>query len=403
MTKKYLPTRTSQAKSVLLIGLFIFLYIIDNSLIASLIGSSGYNLVIKPLLFGGLALIIWLMPAIHPRATRKQRQSINVWAFNFAIVYIVILILAGLIDGLGQSPYDHSITGIIINVFVVGSILLGKELLRGYVVNSLSKDENYFIFVLVALIMTITSISLKRFTEISEYVDIVKFLAKNFAPEFSKNIFATYLAYLGGPISSLIYVGLLQAFHWLSPVLPDLKWITTALIGILCPIFSLTFMQTIFYTETKALKKSERNEESPLGWIITCLAAIGIIWFSVGVFSIYPSVIATGSMEPLIKPGDVILVEKVKNMEDINNLQVGDVIQFRSDDNILISHRIMDLVEEDKLVSFRTKGDNNSGSDIDLVKPEQIKGKIIKVVPKVGWPTLLLKSRKEIPLEKIVF
>ena len=52
---------------------------------------------------------------------------------------------------------------------------------------------------------------------------------------------------------------------------------------------------------------------------------------------------------------------------------------------------------------FYTKGDNNSAVDFEPVHPEQVKGKIIKVIPKVGWPTLLIKTNKNIDLEGIVF
>ena len=36
-------------------------------------------------------------------------------------------------------------------------------------------------------------------------------------------------------------------------------------------------------------------------------------------------------MEPEIKPVDVILVEKVKDMDDINALKIDDIIQFQRD------------------------------------------------------------------------
>ena len=44
--------------------------------------------------------------------------------------------------------------------------------------------------------------------------------------------------------------------------------------------------------------------------ILTGVTGVLIIWFAVGLFPIYPSVIITGSMEPLIKPGDIVLLKK---------------------------------------------------------------------------------------------
>ncbi len=234
------------------------------------------------------------------------------------------------------------------------------------------------------------------------YEALVKYLAEFLAPDFAKNLFATYLAFLGGTLSSIIYLGLIDAFHWFSPILPDLKWITTALTGVLVPVFSLSLMQMFYLSEAKLLKLSDKEQEGPFGWMLTSIFSIAIVWFAVGVFPVYPSVIATGSMEPMIKPGDVILVDKATSIEEIYSLREGDVIQF-SRDAILISHRIIEIVEEEGVKLFYTKGDNNSAPDFAPVRPEQVKGKIIKVVPKIGWPTLLIKSNREIDINEIVF
>lgn len=403
MIKGFLPTRKSNKKCYLLIGLMLLIYILENSFIATLINNSTFNYIIKPILWIGIAYITWRFPYIRPKGKLKLKSMIYFWALNFAIIYILISVSAGIVDALGKSPYNHSLRGILTNVIYVGSALVGREFIRSYLVNSFTKKENYIIFTSIAILMTITSISFKRFIDIKSYQDLVKFIAQYIAPEFAQNLFATYLVYLGGPKASIIYLGIIQGFHWLSPILPDLKWITTALIGVLCPVFFMISLQTIYLKSSKQLKKTDEEEENPISWMITSIISIGIIWFAVGVFPVYPSVIATGSMEPMIKPGDVILVRKIVDMEGINNLKVDDVIQFRRD-TILISHRIIDIKNHEKEgLQFKTKGDNNSGPDTELIKPEDVKGIIVGTVPKVGWPTLLIKSDKDIPLDDIVY
>ncbi|MCT4607111.1 MAG: signal peptidase I [Marinisporobacter sp.] len=396
--EKFLPTKASKSRCCLLIGVMICLYLLENASITSFIDSRIFNYIIKPILWIGVAYIVWLLPKVRAKGLLKLRSFLNWWAFNFAVIYIMVSVVAGMIDGFGKSPYSHSPIGIITNIIFIGSMLVGREFIRSFIVNNLTKDEKYLIFILVALFMTITNISLNRFTHLNGKVEIVKFIAQYFAPEFSQNLLVTYLVYLGGALPAIIYLGIVQGFHWLCPILPDLKWITKALIGVLCPVFFLMSMQSIYLEESKEILKREKDKESTISWIITSILSIAIIWFAVGVFPIYPSVIATGSMEPMIKPGDVIIVKKI----DGNNVKIGEVIQFRRD-NILISHRVIEIKEDDQGKSYRTKGDNNSAPDSDFVKPEQIKGKITYVVPKIGWPTLLMKSKEDIPLEKIVF
>ena len=401
--EEFLPTKSSSKRCLVLMTLLLSIYILENSPITRYIDSIIFNYILLPILWIGLTYFIWKSPHIRPKGKLKLKSFLNFWALNFAIIFIVISILAGVIDALGKSPYNHSLKGILTNAIFVGSALIGREFVRSYLVNSFTKKENYLVFVLISMLMTFTSISFKRYIDMKSYVDIVKLIAQYLAPEFAQNLFACYLVFLGGPLTSIIYLGIIQGFHWLSPILPDLKWITTALIGILLPTFFMIFLQKIYLTESKQIKREDKDEESPISWMITSIISIGIIWFAVGVFPIYPSVIATGSMEPMIKPGDVILVKKIVDMEGINNLKIDDVIQFRRD-TILISHRIIEIkIDEKEGIKFITKGDNNSSPDTELVKPEDVKGTIVYTVPKIGWLTLLIKSDKDIDLDSIEF
>ena len=398
MFTKYLLPRASTGRMIFLTAWVVLIYILRHSPLVKFIGSSLFNYLLIPGLWLGLAFIIHLFPQPRPKAKLKLRESIYMWACVFGIIFVAVSVMAGIIDGFGRSPYNHSIRGIALNILTVGAMILGRELFRGFILNTSLKKESYIVFVGIAAFMTFMSLSPNKFTDLKNYVDAIKFIAQHLAPEFSHNLLAVYLAYIGGPLASIIYMGVLQGFHWLSPILPNLKWITTALVGILCPIFSLISMQNIYLKESKTLKRRDEDNESLLSWMGTCLLSIGIIWFTVGVFPIFPSVIATGSMEPMILPGDVILIKKI----DPSLVEVGDVIQFKRD-AILISHRVINIVEEKDGKSYQTKGDNNSTEDRELVKPEQVKGKIIYVIPKIGWPTLLIKSKSDVPLDEVQF
>lgn len=400
--RQLLPTKPSNEKSIILISLMLLLYCLENSSLSKILGNFNFNYIIKPILWVGLICLVWSFRRIRPKGKLRLRNFTYIWAGSFGIMYIMISLLGGLVDGLGKSPYDHSLFGIFTNIIFVGSALVGREYIRSYLVNSHTRKENYLIFILVAVFFTLTSILVTNFTNIKDNLGLVKFFAQYIGPRFAENIFATYLVYIGGPVASIIYLTVTEGFHWLSPILPDLKWITTALIGTLSPVFFMMTFQTIYKDMSKE-KRVNEEEENPLGWIFTSIISISIIWFSVGVFPVYPSVIVTGSMEPEIKVGDVILVEKISDIEEINALEIGDVIQFKRED-ILISHRIIDIEEDkEKGIRFETKGDNNTGADIERVEVENVKGKIIKTIPKVGYPTLIMKKKDDTPLDDIVY
>lgn len=80
-------------------------------------------------------------------------------------------------------------------------------------------------------------------------------------------------------------------------------------------------------------------------------------------FSYQLKTVLSGSMEPGIQTGSIIAV---KLAEDKNNFKVGDVITFQEED-ILITHRITEVVQGGDSVLYRTKGDNNSAEDMNPV------------------------------------
>lgn len=82
-----------------------------------------------------------------------------------------------------------------------------------------------------------------------------------------------------------------------------------------------------------------------------------------------PFIVLSGSMEGQIYSGDVAVVKEI----DTNSLKVGDIIAFKEDE-IVITHRIVDIIKEDGTTKYITKGDNNNTEDNGYVLPEQVEG-----------------------------
>jgi signal peptidase len=99
-------------------------------------------------------------------------------------------------------------------------------------------------------------------------------------------------------------------------------------------------------------------------------------------------VVLSGSMEPAMSPGDVIVVEDV----DAAAIQQGDVISFtRSDESRPTSHRVIGVVQQDGERRFQTMGDANEDPDQGTVSPAQVEGRVMTVggslfvIPVVGY------------------
>ena len=115
--------------------------------------------------------------------------------------------------------------------------------------------------------------------------------------------------------------------------------------------------------------------------------------YSAPVFNAY--VVLSGSMLPHIQIKDIVVTKKVPAEE----LDVGDIITFIAPDSryggISITHRILDKYYDESLGSYtyRTKGDNNNVADSSLVPNNNILGKVILKIPKLGYIQDLLSSK----------
>ena len=103
-------------------------------------------------------------------------------------------------------------------------------------------------------------------------------------------------------------------------------------------------------------------------------------------------VIATGSMEPVIKTKDAVLVRRVES----DDIKVGDVVTYLSNDEaypgILITHRVVNIDDENGRKLYYTKGDYNDTIDRLPIDDSQIYGKVIMRIPKIGYIKYFLVS-----------
>ena len=75
-----------------------------------------------------------------------------------------------------------------------------------------------------------------------------------------------------------------------------------------------------------------------------------------------PLIVLTDSMYPVIESGDLIIC----HTEEPENIQVGDVIAFfdpAGNGSSIVTHRVVEVTEQDGKIAWRTKGDNNNTED----------------------------------------
>lgn len=100
-----------------------------------------------------------------------------------------------------------------------------------------------------------------------------------------------------------------------------------------------------------------------------------------------PFIVLSGSMEPGIMTGDMVLVRET----DAGNLQKGDVIAYKSGEAV-ITHRIMDVKTENGEVRYVTQGDANESPDQTTVRPADVEGIYQNRIPGMGNAAMFMQT-----------
>jgi len=326
-----------------------------------------------------------------------MNTRIVLMALLVAVFQIFLLVDAGLINKFGKSPMSFTPTGIAINLMLVSSTLLGMELSRGYLARNLSRKRPALTLTVITLLYTFATASIFALLNFQNPLIYSKFMGETFLPTLTANLLATYLAMLSGPIASLAYRAPLQVFWWFSPILPDIPWGYKSLIGVMSPTIGFVAIN-IATTRSDMIKagirakrestiRTRKAYKSLKGWLAISVFLVLAVWMSTGLLGFYPTVVGSGSMQPTLNVGDVAIVIQTKPSQ----IKVGDIIQYWQDGEMKL-HRVVEITESETGKTFITKGDANPTPDPDPVFPNQIRGKLIYTIPKLGWVSITFKN-----------
>lgn len=91
------------------------------------------------------------------------------------------------------------------------------------------------------------------------------------------------------------------------------------------------------------------------------------------IMSYKPIIVVSGSMLPSIQINSINIVKRCS----IDDLTIGDVVMYKADNGMLITHRVAEFIEYNGNKALIAKGDNNENPDQLPVKGIQVRGKIV--------------------------
>lgn len=100
-----------------------------------------------------------------------------------------------------------------------------------------------------------------------------------------------------------------------------------------------------------------------------------------------PFIVLSGSMEPTIMTGDMVFVKET----DASMLQKGDVVAYRSGESV-ITHRIMEVVDENGETRYVTQGDANNAADEAKISASDVEGIYISRIAGLGNLAIFMQT-----------
>ena len=338
-------------------------------------------------LFYGLLFLIFILLFRDKKLIRNYHKEFSQTVFIISIIYFIIYYILGVIIGYSYNVYSTSFIGILRNIIVIVVPLLFREEVRSRFLFLNKKKFGIFFITLLFIVLELFSSTFFTYSNNEEL--FINFFSI-FLPIVLENILLTYLAFIG--IRSTVYAYFIPMLisRYFIPITLDVDWFFALL-------FQLILVVVIFYVsfneylwKEKRIYSYKTNKTNSVVYLIGVVLIVSFGLFVAGVFKYRPVAILTYSMEPIFTRGDAVIVEKL-DKEEKNKLKKGDIIQYQVDKTVVV-HRIIKVKKEDNKKVYILKGDNNNAKDPKPVYMEQIMGKVLFSIPKVGYPSVWLSE-----------
>ncbi len=347
-----------------------------------------YTYIINPVTWFLLCIVAYTTLSNHVPKRFRYRGLVSSWLVISALIFVIIYYLLGLITGYGNNPYNNSLNGILLNFISLGSIIIMMEYIRFLTINSVQKSERIYISILMVITFMMVEVNILSLnTYFESNAMIFKLVTVILIPKLLENILLINTALEGGFMPNVMYRLIMNGVMWLTPILPILDWFIVAILYSL--IHFLTYINIRYrivkekYNISVRLSRTINMKTVIINFIIVVMAVL----FMTGYTPYVPTTIISNSMNPNVKVGDIIVAKR----GTASNLKEGDIVHYIIDKKSVI-HRIVEKTNNNGEINYITKGDNNRSKDPKPVNERQVVGKVVAVIPKLGYPSYLFNK-----------
>lgn len=331
--------------------------------------------------------LLFLIPIFGVKKSNFRYQKDLLFSVVICILsYFFITYLSGVFFGFRRNIFRFSLDTL--STFLVSIVCIGivTEIIR-YLLLQRYKNKNgeiyllYFFFVFIDIIPQIMNSNFSNFEALLGTFGLV------ILPIIFENILFCYLSLKVGYRSNILYKVIMRGYIYFIPLIPNYTDYLLSIIKIVFPILILCILYRQF--QDKREVKIQRNSKIHKLWIVPIFLLLLVVGLASGYFKYFALTIGSMSMSPTIEKGDILVIEKTKNLSRIPE---GSILAFNHDGKIIIHRVIKKITKEDQSIHFQTQGDYNETADNYLVSINEVIGVARLKIKYLGLPTVWLNE-----------
>ncbi|MEM3696540.1 MAG: signal peptidase I [Candidatus Bathyarchaeia archaeon] len=311
-----------------------------------------------------------------------------------AVFQVFLSVFMAFFIGFGKNALTWTPRALAIYFPFLLTPFLATEISRAYLAQTVSKHKPTMAILLISIFYTLLTPTIPYYLDLTSPLAIAEFLIRTLIPTLATSLLATYFAYLGGLPANLTYMAVPVFFTWFSPILPNIQWQTQSILTVTATTIGFIILdQTVKPLPTAKerrihrIRLTRKGKSQTIYWTAIALIAVIAVWSTTGLLGFTPTIIASGSMQPTLNPGDIAIVIATP----AKTIKIGDIIQYQATAQAPTIHRVIDKYTSGGTLWFITQGDANNAPD-NPVNEQQIMGKVVLTIPKLGWISIYLKE-----------
>ena len=344
-----------------------------------------YNMIIFLLVI----IILFKIFFGYERDRHRYTKDIIYNIIVFLIISFLIYYLFGIIIGFYRADNYYNIYGL--KTFIIPAILstILKEYLR-YQMLTKCEGSKYLSVLTVIVLIFVDITNAIYFGDFSNQYSIFLFIALTFLPSISSNIAASYIALKTGYKPNIVWLLITKLYVYLIPVVPNPNEYILSVIRFAFPLTIAYRVHVLFSKVEDEDIEREYKKKNKIALVLSSVCVIVMVYLTSGYFHYYAVAVASGSMSPEIKKGDVVIIEKISD-KSYETLKVVDIIAYKYND-VIVVHRIINIIKDGDEYYFYSKGDANNNIDNFTIYEDMIIGVVNYKVPYIGLPTVWLNE-----------